>query len=66
MADGLKGILESPIVKSLLLRKLKTAWKENNITAIVITEKNGELDFETYNEPMAIMTKKELKNIIEI
>jgi hypothetical protein len=59
-----KSLIENPMVKSLLLGKLKKAWKENKLSMITITEKNGELEFEIYTEQMKVLTQKDFVNII--
>lgn len=62
--EGLKGLIDNPMVKSLLLKQLKSAWKKGSLTLITITEKEGELEINTYSEPMTVITKTDLQNII--
>lgn len=63
-SQSLKGLLSNPMIKGFLLKKLKSAWKENSLQMITITEKNGELEFNVYTEPMTILTQTDFKNII--
>lgn len=61
----LKTIFDNPIVKTLLIKKLKAAWRENNIRLITITERDGELEFEVFTEPMKVLSQKDFINIIQ-
>jgi hypothetical protein len=63
MSD-LKGILDNPLVKSMLLKQLKKAWTNGKLQLITITEKDGELEFNVYSEPMKVLTQKDFVNII--
>lgn len=57
-------LLDNPIAKTLLLKKLENAWNNNGLTLITITKKGEDFEFNTYTEEMKVISKTELNNII--
>lgn len=60
----LKFLTENPVLKTMLLSKLKKLWRSNGIRLITIIEKSGELEFEMYNEDMIVISRKKFTEII--
>jgi hypothetical protein len=61
----IKGILDNPLIKTVLLKKLNKAWEEGGLTMITLTrDANGELEVNQYTEPMKVISQKDFTNII--
>ena len=65
---NLDFITKNPIIKNLALGKLKDACKENGITLITVipNTETGELEFATYSEPVVVVTKQKLTDLINL
>jgi hypothetical protein len=63
---SLESITGNPIVKTVLLKQLKSAMKSENISLIAITmSDDGEPCIEVYKDPVTVIKNETLLNLLE-